>query len=255
MFNTKYYKIIPAAILAGLMIIPTIAAHALQGAPAPEPKPAEPSPYQEPMFYAMLVIAFILLVFIMQLSKLFSAVVQNFVKKNKTLIVLLISGIAMMSPSDLFAAVQASGDAADGGELVPFLHHGFGHKAYNILAVIIALEIFVAMYYSYLIRSFLVKAKEAEPYVERKSKPFWDRFNKSVAVESEATIMTDHEYDGIRELDNSLPPWWKYGFYLTIVWSFIYLAHYHVFGTGELQLDELASENARAEAQIAEYMK
>jgi cytochrome c oxidase cbb3-type subunit 3 len=39
----------------------------------------------------------------------------------------------------------------------------------------------------------------------------------AVAIEEEYSIMLDHDYDGIRELDNNLPPWWKYGFYLTII--------------------------------------
>jgi cytochrome c oxidase cbb3-type subunit 3 len=52
--------------------------------------------------------------------------------------------------------------------------------------------------------------------------------NKPVAIEDEESITTDHVYDGIRELDNSLPPWWLYGFYFTIVFSVVYLIHFHV---------------------------
>jgi cytochrome c oxidase cbb3-type subunit 3 len=33
----------------------------------------------------------------------------------------------------------------------------------------------------------------------------------------------DHEYDGIKELDNPLPPWLKYLFYVTIIISVSYL--------------------------------
>jgi cytochrome c oxidase cbb3-type subunit 3 len=43
--------------------------------------------------------------------------------------------------------------------------------------------------------------------------------------------LLDHEADGIREFDNDLPRWWLYGFYLTIVFSAIYLANYHVLST------------------------
>ena len=65
----------------------------------------------------------------------------------------------------------------------------------------------------------------------------------------------DHDYDGIKELDNDLPPWWKYGFYLTIVVAFLYMIHYHISGTGDLQAVEYNKEMAKAKAEIAEYMK
>lgn len=50
--------------------------------------------------------------------------------------------------------------------------------------------------------------------------------------------MTDHEYDGIRELDNSLPTWWLVIFLGTIIFSFIYYIHYE-FGGGALPAQEL----------------
>jgi len=33
----------------------------------------------------------------------------------------------------------------------------------------------------------------------------------------------DHNYDGIKELDNDLPPWWLYGFYATMIFGVIYI--------------------------------
>jgi len=48
---------------------------------------------------------------------------------------------------------------------------------------------------------------------------------------SEEKLIPDHEYDGIQELDNPLPGWWLATFYLTIVFSMFYVAHY-LWGDG-----------------------
>jgi len=66
----------------------------------------------------------------------------------------------------------------------------------------------------------------------------WKRFMKSMTkaheLGTEEDIMLDHDYDGIKELDNVLPPWWLYGFYITIaisitalvvVWVLYYNCH------------------------------
>lgn len=80
-----------------------------------------------------------------------------------------------------------------------------------------------------------------------------DVFNNSVAVEKEETIVLDHDYDGIRELDNDLPPWWKYGFILTIVVSVLYLGYYHMWG-GPTQIEEYNAAVEKAEEEKAAYL-
>ncbi len=50
--------------------------------------------------------------------------------------------------------------------------------------------------------------------------------------------LLEHEYDGIRELDNNLPRWWLYLFYISIVFSLLYMLYYHVFRFGYLQEEE-----------------
>ncbi|WP_435138985.1 cbb3-type cytochrome c oxidase N-terminal domain-containing protein [Formosa sp. A9] len=75
---------------------------------------------------------------------------------------------------------------------------------------------------------------------------------KPLAQESE--IILDHDYDGIRELDNSLPPWWLYAFYISIVFAAVYLLRYEVFN-GDSQIDEYETELAEAKIAIEEYKK
>jgi len=76
-------------------------------------------------------------------------------------------------------------------------------------------------------------AQVAAPAVDS----FWTRLRKkywedAVPIEREADIMLGHAYDGIRELDNRLPPWWVNMFVITIVWAFGYMYFYHWGGNG-----------------------
>ena len=60
--------------------------------------------------------------------------------------------------------------------------------------------------------------------------------------------LLDHEYDGIRELDNKLPRWWVWLFYGTIVFAVVYLLYYHVLGMGNLMAAEYRMEMKQGEA-------
>ncbi|MEQ9186088.1 MAG: cbb3-type cytochrome c oxidase N-terminal domain-containing protein [Cryomorphaceae bacterium] len=75
----------------------------------------------------------------------------------------------------------------------------------------------------------------------------------AVPIEEEEGVLMDHDYDGIKELDNNLPPWWLYGFYLSIIAGVIYLFHYHVTGNGALQLEEYQTELLEAEEAKAAF--
>ncbi len=83
---------------------------------------------------------------------------------------------------------------------------------------------------------------------------FWDKLNAAATIEQEKDILLDHDYDGIQELDNSLPPWWKYGFYLTIIVSFIYIYRFHVSHDGQSQQEEYATEMQKGEDDKAAYL-
>lgn len=59
--------------------------------------------------------------------------------------------------------------------------------------------------------------------------------------------LLDHDADGIRELDNNLPRWWVWLFYLCIIYAVGYMAYYHVFNMGDLQAAEYDKERAAGE--------
>jgi cytochrome c oxidase cbb3-type subunit III len=49
-------------------------------------------------------------------------------------------------------------------------------------------------------------------------------------ADNEKDKLLDHEYDGIRELDNHMPRWWVWGFYFTIAFAVFYVIYYHYTG-------------------------
>ena len=80
------------------------------------------------------------------------------------------------------------------------------------------------------------------------------RLTRSQPIENESLLLLDHEYDGIRELDNNLPPWWLYLFYGGIIFGAVYLVRYEILG-GDDQETELRKEMALAKIEVEEYMK
>jgi cytochrome c oxidase cbb3-type subunit 3 len=82
---------------------------------------------------------------------------------------------------------------------------------------------------------------------------WWKSLTGAVPLEKEAVILLNHNYDGIRELDNHLPPWWKYLFYATIVFAVIYMLDYHVWYSSPSQEEEYQQELTVAQKQIEEY--
>ncbi|WP_321827790.1 cbb3-type cytochrome c oxidase N-terminal domain-containing protein [Maribacter dokdonensis] len=85
-------------------------------------------------------------------------------------------------------------------------------------------------------------------------KKMYTKMLGSKPIESEEEIILDHNYDGIRELDNNLPPWWVYLFYASIVFGVVYLARFHVFNDYDQDL-EYEQEVAAAQLEIEAYKK
>jgi cytochrome c oxidase cbb3-type subunit 3 len=85
-------------------------------------------------------------------------------------------------------------------------------------------------------------------------KNMYNKLLGSKPIEEEGEIILDHNYDGIKELDNNLPPWWIYSFYISIIFAAVYLLRFHVFD-GQNQIDELETEIADARIAIEQYKK
>jgi cytochrome c oxidase cbb3-type subunit 3 len=80
------------------------------------------------------------------------------------------------------------------------------------------------------------------------------KLTKTEPIEKEGDLLMDHDYDGIKELDNNLPPWWVYLFYICIIFGVIYVFRYDVFGADDQEM-ELKKEMAQAKIEVEEYLK
>src|ERR1700740_561237 len=129
---------------------------------------------------------------------------------------------------------------------------------YSMLGIILVEVSFLAVLLNILkglLKPITEQVIETSAVKKPQEKNILDKLNASIEIEKEEEIMLDHNYDGIRELDNDLPPWWKYGFALTVVVAIIYLTHYHIAKTGDLQTAEYNKEITKAKLEVEEYLK
>jgi cytochrome c oxidase cbb3-type subunit 3 len=142
-------------------------------------------------------------------------------------------------------------DAA--AKLIPN-YGGISANTFYLLLSVIATEIFAILFLFFSIRRIFVELlpeKSAAAVKKSKLAALWVRldkklFTKAIPIEQESDALLDHNYDGIQELDNALPPWWKYGFIITIGFAFVYLLNFHVLGNGKNPTEEYAVEMENA---------
>ena len=140
-----------------------------------------------------------------------------------------------------------------------------------VLIIVASLLFMVAMLYMINVNQFLYKrALQLEARLNNVILPdgnpaivsdpagddFWTRLRKkywedAVPIDREGEIILHHNYDGIRELDNRLPPWWVNMFALTIVYGLGYMVYYHWGGNGATQVQEYEQEVSTAKKEIA----
>jgi cytochrome c oxidase cbb3-type subunit 3 len=101
------------------------------------------------------------------------------------------------------------------------------------------------------IEAFVEAAKvKREPWLKR----VYKQWTNVAPIEKENDILFDHNYDGIRELDNSLPPWWVALFAITVVFSIGYLYIYHFSGIGIGSKQEYETEVKVAKKAVKAYL-
>jgi cytochrome c oxidase cbb3-type subunit III len=103
------------------------------------------------------------------------------------------------------------------------------------------------------------KAKLAATSKQKFSESDWyknlrKKLINTVPIENEGELLLEHDYDGIKELDNNLPPWWVYSFYACILFAIIYLVRFEIMGADNQEM-ELKKEIAQSQIDIEEYKK
>lgn len=233
-----------------------------------------------PLFLVLLLVILLLLGVVLGLSSMVkSAAIYNLkvTKKNpeekpkpdtdgrvNKISALLLIGLLVMHGT----SASAQNTAAPAAAAPPVVNNGLIGGLdpvifWSMISVILLEALVIWLLYSSGMKLLKVERnKKTEPLTQEEKQAadaqmpsFLEKMNASVAIEDEHDIMLDHNYDGIRELDNNLPPWWKYGFYFTILFAVVYLIHFHVLGTGSLQIDEYKQQMAQADADMAAYRK
>jgi cytochrome c oxidase cbb3-type subunit III len=223
-----------------------------------ETKPVEEnSLFSNGLFWIFLSIITFLLLIIIGLSEMVkagAALEKERQKKNK-------GGEKIIGMLLLFAALPFAANSQTVEPVAaiepPFNYWGLGAMTFYVLMTIVAVEL-LFIYLLYRSGIMLIRTEEMRAAAAQRSimdSRIMISLTDAVPVSEEASIMTDHEYDGIRELDNNLPPWWKYGFYFTIVVAVVYLFHYHVLHTGKSSDQEYRMELQMAEKDLQEYRK
>ena len=112
---------------------------------------------------------------------------------------------------------------------------------------------------SYQLLSDIAKAQfdieRAKPFTQSDFYKKWlFKISALKPIENEKDIQLDHDYDGIKELDNGLPPWFSGLFYATILFAIVYLVRFHIVGD-YTQDQEYVMDNTLAEKQVEAYNK
>ncbi|GAB2667416.1 hypothetical protein GCM10027036_21230 [Flavihumibacter cheonanensis] len=238
-------------ILSGLLAfsLPALA----KGASGPAPVSSMENPLAVTLLIIIAVLALIIILLAWVVNGAADVFISRYRKAKSGIVSALILGFLLGSNS-----AGAQDAAATTG---PSQIGGMDSITFYFLTGVIAVELIAILYLLYNLR-LLIRAEMASAGITKEvvvpAKPkesWWSKFNKFKPVEQEADIDLGHDYDGIRELDNRLPPWWLYGFYLCIIFAVIYLWRFHVTHTGPSSIEEFNREMAIAEKQKEEYLK
>lgn len=222
--------------------------------------PPEPSIFGNTLAITLIILMLLLLIIIAVLANVLVNTADLKAKKrkkeNSVIVTSLLLVLLFISPN-LFAQETIEQIVQPVSQAIG----GLSASTFYLMASVIFLELFIILALLINVR-FMVKTEKEkiamELSAEKINKPkisWWTRFNRFKPLEQESSIDLGHDYDGIRELDNRLPPWWLYGFYVSIIFAGVYLWRFHVSHTAPSSQQEYERSVQTAELKIQEYLK
>lgn len=254
--NKKTARILLLLTSMGLLSTPALAAD----------KPA-PSIFTNPLALTLIVLMGLLLIVIAVLANTLLGAADwklKIRKEQKNKVAKPLATLMLLLTASAAFGQDSEGAVAATAQLIGGLSAGTFYVMASVIFLELAIILVLLINIRFLIRSTREKeaAGEAVPQAAGKAVKLkeslgrlWSRMNSFKPAEEEKNLEMTHEYDGIRELDNRLPPWWLWGFYVTIIFAVVYLWRYHVAETAPLSEEEYRISVARAEAEVAEYLK
>lgn len=159
----------------------------------------------------------------------------------------------------MFAVLEYFIDSGDRPAFIKYPIVALFHVVFIFLLIAIEVVLNSVDKVSYQLLSPEEKAQydleQTKPIAQQEAFKKWmKRFTASKSIHEEADVLLDHDYDGIKELDNVLPPWWVGLFYATIIFALVYLVRFHIMDEYN-QDQEFATEMQVADKAVEEYMK
>lgn len=207
------------------------------------------------MIAVAVVLAFVIYALGQVLITLSRQVLDKEKRESNVSRILLLTGFTLLA--NIVHAQDTAEDAAV--KIIPN-YGGLSGTAFWTLATVLITEVIAILFIMSFINRMKAELMPAKVVVKRPLLllEWWKKMDKkiftaAVPIERERDIQLDHDYDGIKELDNSLPPWWKWGFVITIFAAVFYLMNFHVLGAGRNPTEEYEAELVSAKKQMEAY--
>jgi cytochrome c oxidase cbb3-type subunit 3 len=222
--------------------------------------PATPASTYYALRYSLLATAILLMIIVIALTYVLNNLATIYLqdwKRDKKNTTKSIVGIGA-----LLSLMSQVAQAQDATAVTPSLTFGIdlANMPVDIYMLMFAVLVEMIMVYG-LVKSIFRLLRQVEEEIPSTDEPmvpektFFQTINQTVAIEEEHTLDLQHDYDGIRELDNKVPSWWMMSFYASILFGVIYMIRMYGTQTLPTQLEELAEANKVAAIQKEAYLK